>query len=164
MLLQNAAPSQKKIVLSEGSDPRVVQAAIDARKQGIARIVLVGPEQDILGQNSFAGAKPDDGVEIHDPVNSPLLDELALAFFERRKHKGVSLEDAICAARKPHVYAALLVKTGRADGTVGGAVATTAEIVRTAIQVIGTKPGSKVLLPYAVLPNPPHKKGRSYLC
>lgn len=46
MLLQNAARSQKKIVLSEGSDPRVVQAAIDARKQGIARIVLVGPEQD----------------------------------------------------------------------------------------------------------------------
>ena len=145
MLLKNAARSQKKIVLSEGSDPRAVQAAIDARRHGIARIVLVGSEQEILSQYAVAGAEPDKGIEIHDPATSPLLDELARTFYERRRHKGVSLDDARRAAKTPHVYAALLVKTGHADGTVGGAVATTAEIVRTAIQVIGTKPDSKLV-------------------
>lgn len=145
LLLKNAARSQKKIVLSEGADPRVVAAAIEARQQGIARIVLVGPEPKILSQYALAGARPDEGVEIHDPASAPLLEELAQAYYEQRKHKGVTLDEAKIAAREPHVYAALLVKTGHADGTIGGAVATTAEIVRTAIQVIGAKPGSALV-------------------
>lgn len=144
-LLQNAARSQKKIVLSEGSDPRAVQAAIDARADNIARIVLVAPEADVLAEYEALGGKPDEGVEIHDPATSGLREELAQAFYERRKHKGMTIEGAREAALNPHVYAALLVKTGHADGTVGGAVATTAEIVRTAIQVIGPKPGSKLV-------------------
>jgi phosphate acetyltransferase len=144
-LLQNAARSQKKIVLSEGADPRAVQAAIDARADNIARIVLVAPEAEVLAEYEALGGKPDEGVEIHDPATSELREELAQAFYERRKHKGMTIEGAREAALNPHVYAALLVKTGHADGTVGGAVATTAEIVRTAIQVIGPKPGSKLV-------------------
>jgi phosphate acetyltransferase len=144
-LLQNAARSQKKIVLSEGADPRAVQAAIDARADNIARIVLVAPEAEVLAEYEALGGKPDEGVEIHDPATSELREELAQAFYERRKHKGLTIEGAREAALNPHVYAALLVKTGHADGTVGGAVATTAEIVRTAIQVIGPKPGSKLV-------------------
>lgn len=144
-LLQNAARSQKKIVLSEGSDPRAVQAAIDARADNIARIVLVAPEAEVLAEYEALGGKPDEGVEIHDPATSELREELAQAFYERRKHKGMTIEGAREATLNPHVYAALLVKTGHADGTVGGAVATTAEIVRTAIQVIGPKPGSKLV-------------------
>ncbi|MCK0171172.1 phosphate acetyltransferase [Aliiroseovarius sp. S1123] len=145
MLLKNAARSQKKIVLSEGADPRAVAAAIDARAQGIARIVLVGSEADVQAELARAGAAPGDGIEIQDPATSPLLDELAALFHELRQHKGVTPEMARDAAKSPHVFAALLVKSGHADGTVGGAVATTAEIVRTAIQVIGPKPGSKLI-------------------
>ncbi|NDW54642.1 phosphate acetyltransferase [Aliiroseovarius sp. PrR006] len=145
MLLKNAARSQKKIVLSEGADPRAVQAAIEARKQGIAQIVLVGDEKAIMSQFAISGATPDEGVEIHDPASSPLVEELAQIFHEHRKQKGISLEEATEATHKPHIYAALLVKTGRADGTVGGAIATTADIVRAAIQVIGPKPGSKLV-------------------
>ncbi|MEV8468950.1 phosphate acetyltransferase [Fluviibacterium sp. DFM31] len=145
MILRNAARSQKKIVLSEGHDPRAVQATIAARKQGIARIALVGPEAEIRARFEELGAVPDEGVEIHDPATSPLIDELAEVFFQRRRHKGVTPEQAMEAARSPHVFAALLVRTGHADGTVGGAVATTAEIVRTAIQVIGPAPGAKLV-------------------
>ena len=79
MLLKNAARSQKRIVLSEGTDPRVVRAAIEARKRGIAKIVLVGPREDILEQYSEAGAQPDDGVEIHDPLDSAICADLAQA-------------------------------------------------------------------------------------
>ena len=145
MLLRNAARSQKKIVLSEGADPRAFSAAIKARRQGIAQIVLIGPEQDVLARFSESGSTPGNGIEIHDPETSPLREELGALYHERRKHKGVTPDQAADAARNPHVYAALLVKSGHADGTVGGAVATTAEIVRTAIQVIGSKPGSKLI-------------------
>ena len=144
-LLQNAARSNKKIVLSEGTDSRVVQAAIEANAQGIARIILVGDEVTVRLQFSLAKTEVAEGIEIHDPATSPYLDELALLFYELRKHKGVTLEHALRAVLQPHVYAALLVKKGYADGTVGGAITTTADIVRAAIQVIGPKPGSKLI-------------------
>lgn len=145
MLLVNAARSQKKIVLSEGWDPRAVEATIAARKQGIARVVLVGPEAEIRARFADLGAEPDTGVEIQDPATSLLINELAEALYERRKHKGMTPQQALEAARSPHVFAALLVHTGHADGTVGGAVATTADIVRTAIQVIGPARGARLV-------------------
>lgn len=144
-LLKNAARSLKTIVLSEGTDPRVVQAAIQAVDEGIARIILVGDEVTVRLQFSLANTEPADGIEIHDPATSAYHDELALQYYELRKHKGVTLEHALRAVLQPHVYAALLVRKGYADGTVGGAVATTADIVRSAIQIIGPKPGSKLV-------------------
>ncbi|KPN63546.1 phosphate acetyltransferase [Aliiroseovarius crassostreae] len=145
MLLKNAARSQKKIVLSEGADPRAVAAAIEARAQGIARIVLVGPKAAVQAELARAGATSGDGIDIQDPATSPLLDDLAALYHKLRQHKGVTPDMAREAAQSPYVFAALMVKSGHADGTVGGAVATTAEIVRTAIQVIGPKPGSKLI-------------------
>lgn len=145
MLLKNAARSKKTIALSEGTDPRVVQAAIQAHEQGIARIILIGDDMAVRLQFSLAQTTPADGIEIHDPAQSPLLDELALQYYSLRKHKGVSLEHALRAVLQPQIYAALLVHMGYADGTVGGAVITTADIVRAAIQVIGVKPGSKLV-------------------
>lgn len=144
-LLKNAARSQKKIVLSEGTDPRIVEAALEVRKRGIARVILIGEELTVRLQFSMLKAEPDDGIEIHDPANSPYHDELAVLYYELRKHKGITLEKALRAVTQPHIYAALLVKSGLADGTVGGAVATTAEIVRTALQIIGPAPDSKLV-------------------
>ncbi|WP_435141239.1 phosphate acetyltransferase [Pseudopelagicola sp. nBUS_19] len=144
-LLRNAARSQKKVVLSEGADPRIIQATIEARSRGIARIVLIGDEQAIHSQISIHNAELDDGIEIHDPSKSPLLDELASLFYDLRQHKGVTLEQALRTAAKPHYFAALMVKKGLADGCVGGAVETTAEIVRAAIHTIGTKPETKLV-------------------
>jgi phosphate acetyltransferase len=145
LLLRNAARSQKKIVLSEGTDARVVAAAIEAHRKGIARIILIGEELAVRLQFSMLKTEPDASIEIHDPATSPLRDELALLYYDLRKHKGVTLEKALRAVAKPHVFAALLVRKGYADGTVGGAVETTAEIVRTAIQVIGPREGAKLV-------------------
>jgi len=144
-LLRTAARSQKKIVLSEGNDPRALDAAVQARAEAVARIILVGPEDEIHAGLAARGPQVPVGIEVHDPATSPLIEELAEAYYQRRKAKGISREEALAAARTPHVYAALLVHTGHADGTVGGAVATTADIVRTAIQVIGPKPGNKLI-------------------
>ena len=142
-LLANAAMSNRKVVLSEGADPRVVQAALDARSQNVAEIVLVGAEAAIRAQLAQLGGHDVDGIEIHDPMTSPLLEEYAHAYCSQRKHKGVTLDEALAAARDPHIFAALMVKVGHADGTVGGATIPTADVVRTALQVIGTAPDAR---------------------
>jgi len=145
MILANAARSLRTIVLSEGADPRVVKAAVEACERGIARVILVGSEQAICTQLDWLGKERPEPLEIHDPATSPLTDELALLYHATRKHKGLSLEEALRGARQPHIYAALMVKAGLADGTLGGACLPTADIVRTAIQIIGPKPGTKVV-------------------
>ncbi|MCK8462765.1 phosphate acetyltransferase [Aliiroseovarius sp. S1339] len=144
-LLRNAARSHHKIILSEGSEPRVVQAAYDATTQGIAQVGLVGDHDEISAAFKALGLDMIDGIEVHNPKTSPHLDALATLYYNLRKHKGITRKDAANAALNPHVFAALMVKAGHADGTVGGAVTTTAEIVRTAIQVIGPKPDSKLV-------------------
>ncbi|SHJ11593.1 phosphotransacetylase [Shimia gijangensis] len=159
-LHHKAARAQKTIVLSEGTDPRVVEAAIEADRLGLARIILVGDDVTVRLQFSLAQTELAESIEIHDPATSPYLDELALEFYELRKHKGVSLEHALRAVAQPHVYAALLVRKGYADGTVGGAITTTADIVRAAIQVIGSKPGSRLISSFflMIMDQPHHPK------
>lgn len=140
-----AARLNRKIVLSEGEDPRVVAAAVAARRQGLAQLVLVGDAGAIATAVAEAGGQKLDGIEIHDPTDSPYSSAMAEAFHDLRKHKGVTPELAAKAVLNPNVYAALLVKLGHADGTLGGAATSTAEIVRTAIQVIGTAADAKMV-------------------
>ncbi|SMR73044.1 phosphate acetyltransferase [Aliiroseovarius halocynthiae] len=144
-LLKNAARTNLRIILSEGSDPRAVSAGHQAAAQGIARIGLVGDSASIKAEFEAQGIEIIDGIDIHDPSTSPLRNELAALYYQLRQHKGVTHDDAQAAVDLPHIFAALLVKSGHADGTVGGAVATTADIVRAAIQIIGTKPDTKLI-------------------
>ncbi|MEP2732495.1 MAG: phosphate acetyltransferase [Ascidiaceihabitans sp.] len=144
-ILNTAVRLNRKIVLSEGEDPRVIAAAIEARKQGLAQVVLVGNKSAIDAALSTKGGQELDGIEIHDPTDSDLRTPMADYFHNLRKHKGVTIDLAAKAVENPHVYAALLVKLGHADGTLGGAATSTAEIVRTAIQVIGTAADAKMV-------------------
>ncbi|MCK8482534.1 phosphate acetyltransferase [Aliiroseovarius sp. S2029] len=144
-LLRNAARSNHRIMLSEGSALRVVQAAHDAASQGIAQVGLVGNLSEINATFDTLGLKCIDGITLHEPATSPHLKELAALYYELRKHKGITQSQADVAALNPHVFSALMVKAAHADGTVGGATATTAEIVRTALQVIGPKPDTKLV-------------------
>ncbi len=144
-LLRNAARSQFRIVLSEGSDPRAVEAALTAQRDHIAKMILVGSAAEIEAELARQNAPSDHGIAICDPGTSENFSDLAMLYHKLRAHKGVTEDAAREATKNPHVFAALMVKAGLADGTVGGAVATTAEIVRTAIQVIGAAPGSKLV-------------------
>ena len=136
-LQTRAAASTACIVLSEGHDPRIVAAAVSAVEAGISTIILVGPKGEITKQLSDIGRAPSDAIRIEDPATSPLTAEFAQTYFEIRQHKGVSMETAEKQARDPLVFAAMLVRNDHADGTVGGAVATTSDTVRAALQVIG---------------------------
>lgn len=150
-ILANAAQTQRRIALCEGADPRIIQAAIAARRDGVAQIILVGPEGEIRTKLDAAGGRDLEGIDIQDPTTSPHRADLANLYFQLRQHKGVTLVQAEKAIEKPHVFAALLVKRGLADGTLGGAVTTTGDIVRTAIQVIGLAPNAKLVSSYFLM-------------
>ncbi|GAA2839768.1 phosphate acetyltransferase [Aminobacter aminovorans] len=139
-ILATARQAPKHIVLPEGEDPRIVEAAIRARREGIAEITLIGNHGVITQALAVSGASQLD-CHIEDPASSPLAARLARAYFELRKAKGVDEAAAAEALRSPLVFAAMMVREGEADGTVGGAVATTADTVRAALQTIGRAPG-----------------------
>ncbi|MEM7073730.1 MAG: phosphate acetyltransferase [Pseudomonadota bacterium] len=133
------------IALSEGADPRVVAGALAARAQGLAEIVLVGPRDAVSTALDAAGGAGTPGISVHDPADSPLTEHFAQVFFALRSRRGVTEEQAAQAVRDPLVYAALMVREGHAAGTVGGAVATTSDVVRAAIQMIGKAPGAALV-------------------
>lgn len=136
-LRDRAAARPAHIVLSEGSDPRVVAGAVAAVQSGIARVTLVGQEDEVAAALVVAGCPNSPAITIADPATSKFTTEAATTYYELRKHKGVTAEIAEQQAHDPLIFAAMMVRMGRADGTVGGAVATTSDTVRAALQVIG---------------------------
>jgi phosphate acetyltransferase len=150
-LHERAKRAPVEVVLAEGSDPRVVAAACRAAGEGICRPALVGTAAVIgaaaaeAGVGSFLepGACP--RVRVLDPAADPGLPELARHFAarlaERRIRATLGAEEAASVARQPLYYAALRVATGRSGGAVMGAVASTPEVLRVALRVIGPRPG-----------------------
>ncbi|HUW36908.1 MAG TPA: phosphate acetyltransferase [Rhodocyclaceae bacterium] len=143
-IIEQARNKPVRIALSEGDDPRILEAAVRATREGIARIILVGDRARAV---ELAQARGFDltGIGFHDTADAPLQQELAQALFELRKHKGMSYPQAEAAVKDPLICANLLVRVGYAEGTISGAVHTTSDVVRTAIQVIGIEPGFKLV-------------------
>lgn len=133
--------ARPRIVLAEGEDARVAEAAVRAQKDGLAEVIIVGDAAKIAA----LGVDGVDQVEIADPGTSERLDAYSAAYHELRKHKGVDEAAARKAMLSPLRYAAMMVRQGDADGTIGGAVATTGETVRTALQIVGMAQGSKIV-------------------
>ncbi|MCE8043484.1 phosphate acetyltransferase [Halomonas daqingensis] len=143
-IVERACWAPRRIVLCEGEDERVLQAAVKAARAGIARILLVGKRQAMVAMAADRGLDLN-GIELLDPADSPLSEPLAMELYELRRHKGMTREQAEDAVREPLCFANLLVREGYADGSVAGAVNTTADVVRTAIQVLGLAPGSRLV-------------------
>ncbi|MEM7717869.1 MAG: phosphate acetyltransferase [Pseudomonadota bacterium] len=129
---------QPHIVLSEGDDPRVIEAAMRAKQDGLAQISIVGTTAV-------------DDVPNIDPAQDPRRSDYAAAYFELRKHKGLTEATAAEAMTSPLAFAAMMVRNGDADGTIGGAVETTSAVVRTALQIIGKDPGVDTVSSYFLM-------------
>ena len=129
----------RHIVLAEGEDPRVVEGGLLAVRDKLAKITLLGDEAAVGEQlrAQIGDAPTPEGLAVINPRTSEHKGALTDALFERRKHKGVDRARAARDILEPLNFAALMVRTGLADGTVAGAVATTAETVRAALQMIG---------------------------
>jgi phosphate acetyltransferase len=139
---ERARAARGHIVLPEGDDPRILEAAAQLREREICRVTILCPaERRTDDHRRLSGV----GVVVADPASDPRRDRLAEALFERRRHKGMGREDADTAVSDPMYFASLLVATGEASGSVGGAVRTTADTVRSALHCIGPKPGLKTV-------------------
>lgn len=160
-IIERAKQARRRIVLSEGEDSRIVEASVRAEKDGIAEIILVGDRRAVEEKLTAHGA--DVGrFRIEEPRTSALKPHLAAAWHELRRAKGVDAPAAAEALCSPLLFAAMMVREGEADGTVGGAVATTADTVRAALQAIGRAPGVSVVSSFflMMLCQPHHvKKG-----
>lgn len=143
-ILESARRQPMRIALCEADDPRVLQAAARATRDGIARIVLVGDAAAI-----HAAAARDaivlDGMTLVDPATSPSRDAYADALHALRKSKGMTADAARDAVLDPLCHANLMVRLGDADGSVSGCRLTSADVVRTAIQIIGVDPSFKLV-------------------
>ncbi|MEM6385858.1 MAG: phosphate acetyltransferase [Pseudomonadota bacterium] len=130
--------AQPHIVLSEGEDPRVIEAARRASEDGLAFVTLIS-------------RTPVDGLPSIDPSRSSDLERYTKTYIELRKHKGISEEDALRTLQSPLAYAAMMVRSGDAQATIGGAVETTSNVVRTALQIIGKAPGFDTVSSYFLM-------------
>jgi phosphate acetyltransferase len=146
ILRERAARLARTIVLPEGEDPRVAAAARLAVDAGVARPVLLGPGPGIASAAKRAGVSLS-GIRQEDPGDASARGEaFAAAYLALRGGKDVRTpEEARKAVTQPLSYAAMMVREGQADGSVGGAVHTTADVVRAAIRVIGLTEGTSLL-------------------
>ncbi len=144
MIRQKAKTQRKTIVLPEGDEARTVQAAAFVKAQGIAEPILLGREEAVRRAASEAGADIT-GIAIIDPLTSDKLSLYADSLYEARKNKGVTPEDALSLVKDEMYFGIMMVKNGDADGLVSGAVHTTGDMLRPALQLIKTKPGCKVV-------------------
>ncbi|MBQ4472688.1 MAG: phosphate acetyltransferase [Lachnospiraceae bacterium] len=134
----------KRIVLPEGDEPRTIRAAAIVKKEGYAEPILLGDEERIAAEAERLGADLQ-GIAVVNPETSEKFAEYAAALYELRKAKGVTEEKARELAADPMYYGIMMVKLGDADGLVSGAVHTTGDMLRPALQIIKTKPGTKVV-------------------
>lgn len=132
-----AQQADKHIVLAEGEEKRIIDAAVAVRKQKIARITLIGREDVIVKINPEVKKV---GIAIVDPAKID-LQPYADLLYELRKAKGMTPEDAAKLVHNELYLGVLMVKRGEADGMVGGAVHSTGDLLRPALQIIKTAPG-----------------------
>ncbi len=163
-IIEAARSGPRHIVMSEGEDPRVVEGSLRAAREGLARITLVGKKSAVAARLAEQGAG-DGEVAIADPSCSPVVAGYAATYHELRKAKGITAVEAHQAVTAPLGFAAMMVRLGHADGTVGGAVATTADTVRAALQIIGRAPGSRLVSSFFVmmLCQPYHQKKGAFV-
>lgn len=146
LIYDKARAKRCRIVLAEGEDPRILEGAIRASELRLAAPVLIGRRDKINVLAQAMGLDISD-VDIIDIGTSSLLETYANAYVDYYKHhrkpRNFSFEDGLKAMQDPLFFAAMMVRLGDADGSVAGAVATTAETVRAALRLIGKAKDAK---------------------
>ncbi len=142
-LIATLKENERSIVFTEGADPRILGAAARLKKDAILTPILIGNVEEVKAA-ATTGAFDIDGIDIIDPLTYPEMDTMVQMMVELRKGK-MSEEDCRKALSKGNYFGTMLVKMGKADALLGGATYSTADTVRPALQIIKTKPGSKIV-------------------
>ena len=140
----------KTIVLPEGEDPRTIVAATKIIEEGLAKLVILGNPDDINVP----------GATVIDPRNAEKHEEYAQKFAELRAKKGVTIEQARAQVMDATYFGTMMVKMGEADGMVGGAVHSTGDMLRPALQIVKTAPGINTVSGFFIM-NHPQKTEKS---
>ncbi|MDD2961589.1 MAG: phosphate acetyltransferase [Muribaculaceae bacterium] len=144
-LKERAKNDKQRIVLPESTENRTLTAANQLIADGIADIILVGDPVEIMREAEKLNLKHIDAATIYNPNDADVIEKYAQLFFEMRKSKGITIEEARKIAANPLYFGCLLIKAGEADGQVAGAMNTTGNVLRAAFQVIKTAPGISVV-------------------
>lgn len=142
-IIKSLKTTRKKIVFTEGEDSRILEAASRLVADNVMDVLLCGNAQKVQAAASAGGFKLD-GIEIIDPASYAGMDAMVETMVELRKGK-MSAEECRAALSKSNYFGTMLVKMGKADGLLGGATYSTADTVRPALQIVKTKPGSKIV-------------------
>lgn len=143
----------KKIVFTEGTDPRILEASSRLLASSFLHPILVGEEEEIYAAAEECGFNIR-GAEIVNPNSFDRMDEMVELFCELRKSKGITSEQAREKLKSYNYFGTMLVKMGVADALLGGATYSTADTVRPALQLIKTKPGNSIVSSCFILVRP----------
>lgn len=143
-LFERARRDRKKIVLPESNDERILRATEILLRRDVADIILLGEETEVRRRGATLGLDISKATII-DPLNSPLMEEFSTSFYEMRKAKGLTQEVARDSMMMKNYFGTMMVYLGYADGMVSGAIHTTQETIRPALQIIKTKPGISIV-------------------
>ncbi len=144
-LKANAVAHRQRIILPESTEERTLRAADRIIAEQIADIVLIGNRDEILACASQLQLGNIEKATVIDPENAEAIEPYAQLFFELRKSKGITIEEARAKAKDPLYLGCLIIKNGEADGQVAGAKNTTGNVLRAAFQVLKTAPGVSVV-------------------
>jgi len=150
-IVEKAKKDIKTIVLPESTDIRIIEAASKISEQNLANIILIGNENEI---KKISGHLNISKIRIIDPSNYEKFDEYVNIFFELRKSKGITLEQARDTLKNPLFFGVMLVKQGEAHGMVAGAINSTANTLRPALQIIKTAPSTKLVSSFFIMDVP----------
>ncbi|MDC7109630.1 phosphate acetyltransferase [Corynebacterium afermentans] len=143
-LVEQAKANRKHVVLPEGEDDRILQAADQLLKQGVAELTILGDVDDMNRRAADLGLDLT-GANLVNHLESELAEEFAAEFAELRKKKGVTVEEARETMKDVSYFGTMMVHKGLADGMVSGAAHTTAHTIKPSFQIIKTAPGASVV-------------------
>ena len=148
---KKAKANLKTIVLPEAEDKRTLEAAQQIKKEGFAKLILLGNKETVEKDARNYGLDLS-GIEVVDPKTSPAFNDYVTCLAELRKSKGMTEEEARKLLTESNTYfAVMMVKKGDADGLVSGACHSTADTLRPSLQILKTKPGTKLVSAFFVM-------------
>ncbi|HEY2957969.1 MAG TPA: phosphate acetyltransferase [Actinomycetota bacterium] len=143
-LIDRAKADRRHVVLPEGNDDRILQAAEQLLRRGVVDLTILGGEEQVRARAAALGLDLG-GARLVDPATSPWREEFAQTYYQLRKHKGVALTLARDSMVDVAYFGTMMVHAGLADGMVSGAAHTTAHTIRPAFEVIRTAPGTSIV-------------------
>jgi len=147
-MIERAKLHKKTIVFPEGAEPRTVKAASIIIGKGISNVILIGNKEEI---EKNAKGLDISAARIEDPLESSLFDGFSADFFELRKAKGISMDDARKTMKDNMYFGVMMVKNGYADGMVSGAIHATSDTLRPALQILKTAPGVRIVSSFFIM-------------